>query len=150
MVQFRFFVTRSLSLVAIIVTLTSVLFLVHIYDRQATSRRTLSDISSDFTANYSNYDNRFFQYFGKGRNFSSQESLAELYYQNQLLERNLNQNSTFYGNLGANFPCIYGVNPIGTDSLRSIQDGLYIYICIGIHICIYIYIFISICICILI
>jgi hypothetical protein len=126
MVQFNFFVTRSLSLVAIIVTLTSVLLLVHIYDRHATSRRTLRDISNDFTANNSKYDGKIFEYFGKVRNFSSQENLAELYYQNQLLERNLNQSNFFYGNLGANFPCINGVNPIGTDSLRSIQDGIYL------------------------
>ena len=51
-----------------------------------------------------------------------QELLAELYYQHQLRERNdLHFNS--YRDIGANYPCIYGENPVGLDTHASVNDG---------------------------
>jgi hypothetical protein len=126
MSKFSFFVSKSISLVAIISIFTSIIFLVHVYDRQTKSRRNLNDVSNHFKTN-STYDNKTFDYDRKGHNFSSQESLAELYYHNQLSERGLDQNNSLFRNLASNFPCVYGVNPVGTNSLQSIQDGIYVY-----------------------
>ena len=53
---------------------------------------------------------------------ANQEQLAELYYQHQLNERN-DSHFNAYRDIGANYPCIYGVNPVGLDTHASIQDG---------------------------
>lgn len=54
--------------------------------------------------------------------YSKTEQVAELYYQNQLAERNITE-SNFYQKLGANYPCVYGTFPVGLDSQHSIADG---------------------------
>ena len=51
-----------------------------------------------------------------------QEQLAELYYQHQLNERS-DPHFNAYRDIGANYPCIYGANPVGLDTHASIQDG---------------------------
>lgn len=52
-----------------------------------------------------------------------QEHRAELYYQNQKIERDIDTQMTFYHNIGANFPCMYGTFPLGLESAKSIVDG---------------------------
>lgn len=54
--------------------------------------------------------------------YSRSELLAELYYQNQIAERNITQ-INFYQKFGANYPCMYGIFPVGLDSQHSIADG---------------------------
>ena len=51
-----------------------------------------------------------------------QERLAELYYKNQLAERGDSKLNP-YRDIGANYPCIYGVNPLGLDTSASVGDG---------------------------
>ena len=51
-----------------------------------------------------------------------QEKLGELYYQNQLGERG-DPKLNPYRDIGANYPCLHGVNPIGLASSESVTDG---------------------------
>ena len=55
--------------------------------------------------------------------YSQSEQLAELYYQNQVAERNVTLETNFYQKFGANYPCLYGTFPVGLDSQHSISDG---------------------------
>lgn len=55
--------------------------------------------------------------------YSRAEHLAELYYQNQVAERNITLETNFYHKFGANYPCLYGTLPVGLDSPHSIADG---------------------------
>ena len=50
------------------------------------------------------------------------EKLGELYYQNQLKERERDLPKAFI-HLNPNYPCVHGVVPIGEDSARSVSDG---------------------------
>ena len=52
-----------------------------------------------------------------------QEHRAELYYQNQKIERDIDTQMTFYHNIGANFPCMYGTFALGLETAKSIVDG---------------------------
>jgi hypothetical protein len=61
-------------------------------------------------------------HFIESSKYSNQENLGELYYQNQIRERDYISSTTFYGNLEANFSSIYGTNPIGSNSsVRKIR-----------------------------
>ena len=53
---------------------------------------------------------------------SHAEKLGELYYQNQLKEREKDLPKAFI-HLNPNYPCVHGVVPIGEDTPKSISDG---------------------------
>ena len=57
------------------------------------------------------------------RNATREEHLSEMYFQNQLRERTLGPHNDPYSLIGANYPCLYGVTPIGHDSPLSAWDG---------------------------
>jgi hypothetical protein len=50
------------------------------------------------------------------------EKIGELYYQSQIRERSKVVNNDFL-KVRSNFPCIYGVYPIGDESHASVEDG---------------------------
>lgn len=50
------------------------------------------------------------------------EDLGELYYQNQKKERNMATHEEFI-KIGAHFPCVRGVTPIGLSDELSVKDG---------------------------
>lgn len=58
------------------------------------------------------------------------ENLAQLYYKNQLGERDIPRSGPLEL-IKATYPCLYGKLPIGLDTKRSIQDG-HKYVC-GLH-----------------
>jgi Methyltransferase domain len=51
------------------------------------------------------------------------EKLGELYYQNQLKERNGSLTYTAFIHLNPNYPCVHGVIPLGEDTPSSAVDG---------------------------
>ena len=51
------------------------------------------------------------------------EKLGELYYQNQLKERERSLNYNAFIHLTANYPCVHGVVPLGEDTPSSARDG---------------------------
>ena len=54
----------------------------------------------------------------------NQELLSELYYRNQLGERDPNGHmSSSYVQLNPNYPCIYGANAVGLSDKESVFDG---------------------------
>ena len=56
--------------------------------------------------------------------FKKQERLAELFYKNQLGEREKATQMRFeYPHINANYPCFYGENAIGQPTSGSIDDG---------------------------
>ena len=57
------------------------------------------------------------------RNDARKEQLSELYFQNQLRERKSKPALHSYTLIGANYPCLYGVTPIGQDDKASVNDG---------------------------
>ena len=61
--------------------------------------------------------------FRDGALLEVQEHRAELYYQNQKIERDIDTQMTFYHNIGANFPCMYGTFALGLETAKSIVDG---------------------------
>ena len=57
------------------------------------------------------------------RNDARKEHLSELYFQNQLQGRNREPALHSYTLIEANYPCLYGVTPVGQDDKASAQDG---------------------------
>ena len=57
------------------------------------------------------------------RNDARKEHLSELYFQNQIRERNSEPAHHSYTLIGANYPCLYGVTPVGQDEGVSVYDG---------------------------
>lgn len=51
------------------------------------------------------------------------EHLAELYYRNQLKERVMPNVPNNHSLITANYPCLYGITPIGLDTAASVIDG---------------------------
>ena len=51
------------------------------------------------------------------------EKLGELYYQNQLTERNKSLSYNTFIHLNPNYPCVHGVVPLGEDTAKSAKDG---------------------------
>lgn len=56
------------------------------------------------------------------------EKLAELYYQNQIKERDIPVTYRNFFRLNANYPCFFGTYPVGADTPESVIDG-HKYVC---------------------
>ena len=94
------------------------IYQINIFPSLEISLATGEKIAAESTVNLQTDNHR---YLSSKIDIQYQENLAELYYQNQLGERGDFVNP--YVNIGANYACIFGVDPIGLQNAISVMDG---------------------------
>ena len=79
--------------------------------------------SATYRVNEDNSNSSLHEVYSFKRNDARKEKLSELYFQHQLKQRIGEPTINSYTSIDANYPCLYGITPIGQDDKASAEDG---------------------------